>query len=503
MGSDRVGNTSLTLNSCKDFSKAVNSRPPVAAGVRARRKVAIATLSLAVGFGLLLAPTGAFADTAGSAAAPTASPSPSPSPGAVPTAATPTPGATPSASASASPSPAHQALQNRQAQSQLIGDLTAAEAHALMLEKSLNQSQLGLMALGQQILDSEKQVSQLDTRISAVTAQHAEVSGRLASDRTQLAAIVRRLYKHQDNFFASLIRAGGFGGLLETIGYSDVVVDRERDMVRAVQADEVALAHAQATLVRSRAAKKDALARLVLSRTTLADEIANEQSLQAQLQGTIDEALTALNAMQTDSPEMAARRAALLQMKTDSILSQIEQAVFAEENFQGTAQLIATDPVLTATGKLRWPIPHAAVSQGFGPTPYVFEAAYAGFAHFHTGIDLAVPLGTPVFAAADGVVVLARPMTDTAGALVGYGNYVIIQHDAGLKTLYGHLLAIGVKEGDVVKRGQLIGLVGSTGNSTGPHTHFEVRIDNSPVDPMQMLPDAAPQAAAPIPATAN
>jgi len=129
---------------------------------------------------------------------------------------------------------------------------------------------------------------------------------------------------------------------------------------------------------------------------------------------------------------------------------------------------------------------------------YTFEAAYAGFPHFHTGIDLAVPLGTPVFAAADGVVALARPMTDSSGNLVGYGNYIVVQHDTGLKTLYGHLLAIGVKEGDVVKRGQLIGLVGSTGNSTGPHTHFEVRIDNSPVNPMQMLQDqVAPPAANP------
>jgi murein DD-endopeptidase MepM/ murein hydrolase activator NlpD len=72
-----------------------------------------------------------------------------------------------------------------------------------------------------------------------------------------------------------------------------------------------------------------------------------------------------------------------------------------------------------------------------------------------------------------------------------------------LKTLYGHLLMIGVKEGDVVHRGQLIGLVGSTGNSTGPHTHFEVRIENSPVDPMQLLPDASPPPPAPIPGTSN
>lgn len=357
-----------------------------------------------------------------------------------------------------------------------------------MLEKSLNQSQLGLIGLGQQILDMEKQVGDLDSHIAEVTAEHAQVSARLQTDRARLAAVVRRLYKHQDNFFVNLIRAGGFGGLLETIGYGDVLIDRERDLVRSVQADDVALAHAQATLERSRSTKNDVLQQLVGARTLLAKQIADEQGLQTELQGTIDESLAALDAMQTDTAAMAAKRAQLLKMKTDSILNQIEQAVFAADSNQATAQVVAQDPVLAATGKLLMPIPNATITQGFGPTAYSFEAAYAGFPHFHTGVDLAVPLGTPVFAAADGVVVEAGAMTDASGALVGYGNYVIIQHDAGLKTLYGHLLTIGVKAGDTVKRGQLIGLVGSTGNSTGPHTHFEVRIDNSPIDPMQFLP---------------
>ena len=475
----------------------MNSRPSVAAGASRGRRVAVLLLCLAAM--LALAPAGALADTP--AASPSASPGPSP--GIAPGGFGSTLGASPTPAPAASPSPAGPVLQNRQAQGQLIGELTASEAHALMLEQSLNQSELSLIALGQQILDAEKQVSQLDSRMATVSALHEQASAQLQSDRTKLAAIIRGLYKHQDNFLVSLIRSGGFAGLLRTIGYSDVVLDRERALIRSVQADDVALEHAQATLQRSRQTKKDTLSRLVGFRTTLAGEIANEQSLQTQLQGTIDEALAALDAMQTDSPEMAARRAKLVKMKTDSILSQIEQAVFAQQNFELTAQLIAEDPVLAATGRLLWPIPHATISQGFGPTSYAFEASYAGFAHFHTGIDLAVPLGTPVFAAADGVVMLARPMADSGGQLVGYGNYVIIQHDAGLKTLYGHLLTIGVKEGDVVHRGQLIGLVGSTGNSTGPHTHFEVRIENSPVDPMQMLPDLAPQPAAAIPSVSH
>ncbi|MDQ6711727.1 MAG: hypothetical protein M3Z28_00865, partial [Candidatus Dormibacteraeota bacterium] len=344
----------------------MNSRPSVAASRSRGRRVAVLLLSLAGVLGLLVAPAGVLADTP--SASPSASPSPRPSvsPAGTPAAAIPSP--------SPSASPAGPQLHNKQSQGQLIGALTASEAHALMLEKSLNQSELSLIALGQQILDAEKQVSQLDTRIGAITVQHEQVSARLQADRTQLATIVRRLYKHQDNFFVSLVRSGGFAGLLRTVGYSDVVVDRERNLIRAVQADDVALEHAQATLQRSRQTKKDTLSRLVLIRTTLANEIANEQSLQTQLQATIDEALVALDAMQTDSPEMAAHRAKLVKMKTDSVLSQIEQAVFAQQNFQLTAKLIAEDPVLAATGRLLWPIPQATITQGFGPTPYVFEA---------------------------------------------------------------------------------------------------------------------------------
>jgi murein DD-endopeptidase MepM/ murein hydrolase activator NlpD len=451
----------------------------------------VAILGLGTAAALSLAPASVMADIAPPpviSTSPGASPSPVPTPstGIIPA---------PSTRPAATPAPAVQVLRNQAAQTELIGDLTAAEAHALMLENSVHQSELGLIALGQQILDGEKHVSDLDARIQAVTAQHQEVAARLQADRTQLAAVVRRLYKHQDNFFVTLVRSGGFAGLLRVLGYSNVIVDRERDLVRSVQADDVALQHAQTTLERSRAGKQDELSKLVSIRATLAQTISTGQSLQGQLQATIDDGLGALDAMQSDSPEMAARRARLVKMKTDSVLAQIEQAVFDQQSLQSTAKLVAVDPILATTGRLLWPIPHASITQGFGPSGFSFEAAYAGFPHFHTGIDLAVPLGTPVFAAADGVVLLAEPMTDGSGGLVGYGNYVVIQHETGLKTLYGHLLAFGVRAGDTVKRGQLIGLVGSTGNSTGPHTHFEVRIENSPIDPLQMMPSLVPNSA--------
>jgi murein DD-endopeptidase MepM/ murein hydrolase activator NlpD len=405
----------------------------------------------------------------------------------------------PSPSGSATP----QSLQNAQAQAQLIGALTASEAHALMLGKSVEQAQVNLMALGQQLLDGERQLDRLNGRLISVTAQQKAASFQLQSDEITLGAMVRRIYKHRENFFAALLESGGFGGLLRVMGYSDVVVEREQTAIQRVKADTVALQHAQTILERGRHQQEVVVDQLTRTHLALSQQLQVEQDLQTQLQQTIDAALSALDASQTDTPEAAAARAQLVALKADSVLRQIEQAVGAQDTFLRLSQLAPDDPALRASGRMLWPIPNATISQRFGPTPFVFEAAYAGFAHFHTGMDLAVPLGTPVFAAADGVVVAAQGMTDASGAPVGYGNYVIIEHSTGLETLYGHLLSYLVRPGDIVTRGQLIALVGSSGNSTGAHTHFEVRIDNAPVDPMQLLPLSGAGAPASVAAIAS
>jgi murein DD-endopeptidase MepM/ murein hydrolase activator NlpD len=314
-----------------------------------------------------------------------------------------------------------------------------------------------------------------------------------------LTATVRRLYKDQRGYFAALVEVGGFAGLLRAMGYSDVIVEKEHAMAQAVQADEVALEHSQAELERTRTHRKAARDQLDGASRQLAAQVSQQEQLQHQLQAAIDLAIQSLDAAQTDSPAAAAARARLVKMKTDAVLALVEQAVWDQSAVAQRAALAPVDPDLKASGKLLWPIPNAVISQGFGPTSFVFEAGYAGYPHFHTGIDLAVPLGTPIFAAADGVVVQAGPMTDTRGDLVGYGNYVIVEHAGGLQTLYAHLMSWVVQRKQTVKRGQLIGLVGSTGNSTGPHTHFEVRVENTPVDPDQFLP--APPSGAAVPVT--
>jgi murein DD-endopeptidase MepM/ murein hydrolase activator NlpD len=137
-------------------------------------------------------------------------------------------------------------------------------------------------------------------------------------------------------------------------------------------------------------------------------------------------------------------------------------------------------------GSLLVPVSHAVLTQPFGCTTLEIEpwsAACPG-GHFHSGIDLAAPLDTPVHAATGGLVAIHRERG-------GYGLYIVVMHDPRLSTLYAHLDWPLVQPGDVVTAGQAIALMGSTGNSTGPHLHFEVRIAGIPVDPLPLLRHSA------------
>ena len=126
-------------------------------------------------------------------------------------------------------------------------------------------------------------------------------------------------------------------------------------------------------------------------------------------------------------------------------------------------------------GELFWPTNGAIVS-GFG---YRTHPVY-GTTRFHAGVDIDGACGQAIFAAEDGTVL-------SAGYNGGYGNATVIDHGDGLSTLYGHQSSIGVSAGQSVERGQQIGLVGTTGLSTGCHLHFEVRINGEPVDPVPYL----------------
>ena len=123
------------------------------------------------------------------------------------------------------------------------------------------------------------------------------------------------------------------------------------------------------------------------------------------------------------------------------------------------------------------PVRTAEFTSGYGTRTDPFR----GGAARHQGIDLAAPMGTPIYATADGVVSEAGWNTG------GYGNLIKVNHGRGIETRYGHLSAILVSAGQRVVRGQQIGRMGSTGRSTGSHLHYEVRIDNAAVNPIPFM----------------
>ncbi len=130
-------------------------------------------------------------------------------------------------------------------------------------------------------------------------------------------------------------------------------------------------------------------------------------------------------------------------------------------------QPVSAEPDDPGTGKMYWPNGCYTLTQYFNWR--------------HVGLDIACPKGTPIRAAEDGVVYKVAYLN------TGYGHHVFIDHGNGKTTRYGHMTTIFVKEGETVKRGQEIGLEGSTGMSTGPHLHFEVRINNKPYNPLNYL----------------
>lgn len=132
---------------------------------------------------------------------------------------------------------------------------------------------------------------------------------------------------------------------------------------------------------------------------------------------------------------------------------------------------------VVAAGSYAWPCPSCyTVTSNYG---YRYLELY-GYTRLHAGTDIGAQYGAEVTAAAAGSVTIA-----TYGS--GYGNYVMLSHADGSVTLYGHMSSLAVSAGQTVNQGDVIGYVGSTGNSTGPHLHFEVRINGSPVDPMQFF----------------
>ncbi|WP_337312642.1 M23 family metallopeptidase [Candidatus Aeolococcus gillhamiae] len=373
----------------------------------------------------------------------------------------------------------------------LSSELQAARDSQNSLGDLVNANQKAIAETLTQLTAAEQRYSDATSREATERANAAVARRHAKADKQLLAIYVRLGYQTHDSLLSYLLSSASVSDLLSRAADLSHVVHRSSQLVDQINADIAEAESAEAQAAADAVVAQQATAQLQAQEQTLQQQTQHAQDLIGQLSS--QAAATAREISAANGQSLAVAQS-IAQTRLDQLnvtIAAAEQAAWDEatyylKNHLGTLPssiaIPPTTPINADGSQLIWAAHHVGIAQGFGPSPYPFEPAYGGYPHFHTGIDLSGPYGTPIVAAADGVVAAADLST------VGYGNHVILAHAGGLLTLYGHLEAVLVKAGDAVKAGQVIGLLGSTGNSTGPHCHFEVRVNGTPVDPRPFLP---------------
>ena len=376
-----------------------------------------------------------------------------------------------------------------QIRAQLGSNLADALAAQQQLRQSLENNVAQQRDVQGKIADVQQKIDDLDVQIAAAMAREAFLGQRIDSERAQLRELARAIYTAPTSVLVILGQAQSLSDLLTRISDLNVAGSRASKVKASLAQD---LSDLQAV----RQQEQDARDEQVTQRAQLTSELSQlrvlhkqQEKSEAQLEVKIAQTQSELYVLKTQSARLAQQVTDMLQQQQDAIIAAAMQSVWTQVQLWSQSNNVGQIP--TSAGhstkyRFIWPEPHAVISQPFGPSTLVLEPPYGGYPHFHTGIDLVEPFGSPVYAADDGVVALVGSSSS------GYGRYVVIAHSGGLDTLYGHLSTTLVKVGQRVSQGQTVGLEGSTGNSTGPHLHFELRIKQQPIDPSPYLPPGAP-----------
>jgi murein DD-endopeptidase MepM/ murein hydrolase activator NlpD len=356
----------------------------------------------------------------------------------------------------------------------------------LQLEQSLSENTQEQSGINGRISLAQYQIATLDDKISSLTDEIAATQDAIDRDRAEAALMARALYFTPESMLFSLLTAGSLNEVITTASDNLVAGARARAVEDRLNTELKRLADEKAAATADRLEKQKIEEGLQAHLKRLIELQASQEDLAVRVADQLDQLRGTAGGLNLQNPDLSQQILATLDAQQEAILAAASQQIWSQvQVWVETAGLKAPQPPPTSTHshtRLIWPEPGAVISQGFGPSSLVLEPPFGGYPHFHTGIDLAAPEMTPVLAADDGTVAVV------GSGNYGYGNYVVIAHRDGMLSLYGHLHQSVVKGGDQVAQGQQIGYEGSTGNSTGPHVHFEVRINGQPVDPALYLP---------------
>ncbi|GAC1512680.1 MAG: M23 family metallopeptidase [Candidatus Dormibacteraceae bacterium] len=386
-------------------------------------------------------------------------------------------------------SPEQQKALIDQIRAQLGSNLANAMAAQQELKVSLQQNAAQQQDVRAKITEVEAKIADLDEQIASAQRREAFLAQRITAERAQLRQLARAIYTQPSSLLVVLAEAHSLSDLLTRVADLNVAGARATEIKAQLGRDLVEI---ETERKKQQAAREEQ----VKLREQLATQLEQLRALQAQqersvadLEEKIAQTQGELYLLNRQSAQLAQAVTDMLQQQQDAIIAAAMQAVWTQMQLWSQSNNVGVIPISAGhSTKYRfiWPEPTSQISQPFGPSTYWFEPPYGRYPHFHTGVDTVAPFGTQVLAADDGVVALVGSSSQ------GYGNYVSLAHSGGLDTLYGHLATALVKVGDRVTQGQPVGLEGSTGNSTGAHLHFELRINQAPVDPTPYLPPGQP-----------
>lgn len=335
-----------------------------------------------------------------------------------------------------------------------------------------------------QVLDTE--VKKLDLQLADLVATEAEKAAQLEARKSVLADRIRQAYEtDRTSLLETFLSGQTFTDVLAQVSYHLDFAEQDRQLAEQVVADQKVLAVLHQNVEITRAETADLRAQADAEQVKLQADLASLADAQARLAKLEVDTARLLAAQQATYAQLARNKQQLAasieaSQKAEAALQKQIDALVAAQARSGRIPSVYN-------GSLAWPMT-GTVTQEFGCTGFSWEPRYGNCAHYHSGIDIAAPMYTPIRAAGAGVVLFAGPNSYDAAPKAWI---VIIAHSSRLLTWYAHVdngaHPPRVKAGDQVVKGQVIAYEGMTGHTTGPHLHWMVELDNTFANPRFFL----------------
>lgn len=354
----------------------------------------------------------------------------------------------------------------RSKKTRLAAQIDTLKADNDALENAVRALDAGVRVASSDTDSAQQAFRAAETGLGAAESKLAETEKRMAELRVRASAAAVRAYVHPGgDSFLDIVRSRDLGEASRRQTLLSTMVSNDRDLVEQMRAARQDQQFDQANLAKARelAAERRKAASEKLS------ELQRTRADQVRLKGALDGRIAAFVAEADAAAREEASLTALLRQRQAAAPAPAPPPAQASRGGGPARGGGASEARAPGAGGMVWPTA-GTVTSAFGPR----------WGRMHTGLDIANGYGEPVVAAKGGTVI-------QAGSNGGYGISAIIDHGGGIVTLYAHMSAVSVAEGASVGGGQRIGSIGSTGNSTGNHVHFEVRVGGSARDPMGYL----------------